>query len=160
VNAASALTLAGGTLSMGAGGTRAASQTFASLTLTGNSVIDFANLSGVSSLTFGSINGLTSNSLAIWNWNGLGSTTGGDGQYTHLFDSNGTLSSAELANISFYSGSGSGFMGTGSFSTTGNLNEIVPVPEPEVFVAALLLTLGCIPLFLRASFLRRKESLV
>jgi autotransporter-associated beta strand protein len=165
VNASAALTLAGGTLSMGGGSTRAASQTFASLTLTGNSVIDFANLSGVSSLTFGSIAGLTSNSLAIYNWNGVNlwgtaSTTGGDGQYTHLFDSNGTLSSAELANISFYSGSGSGFMGTGSFSTTGNLNEIVPVPEPEVFVAALLLTLGCIPLVLRSSFLRRKESLV
>lgn len=129
------------TLSMGGNGsTRAAAQTFATLTLTANSVIDFANLSGTSSLTFGSISGLSSNTLSIWNWNGTSvsgttSTTGGIGAYTHLFDSAGGLSSGDLANISFYSGSGSGFLGTGAFSGA----EIIPVPEPSAIIASLLL---------------------
>ena len=118
------------TLSMGASGsTRAAAQTFATLTLTGNSVIDFANLTGTSSLTFGNISGLSSNSLAIWNW------SSSDGYATSLYDADAGLSTGDLANISFYSGSGTGFIGTGSF--TGS--EIVPVPEPSVIIATLLL---------------------
>jgi len=145
VSTNSALTLNGGKLSMGAAapGNRAPAQKFASLTLTANSVIDFANLSGTSSLTFGSIGGLSSNhTLSIYNWNGTtiwGTTseTGGAGQYTHLYDLS-SLSSTELSYISFYSGTGTGFLGTGTFSG----NEIVPVPEPGVIVTALLLLGG------------------
>jgi autotransporter-associated beta strand protein len=141
VNSAARLTLSGGTISMGGNGsTRAGSQTFSTLTLTANSVIDFANLSGTSSLTFGSIGGLSSNStLSIYNWNGTTvwgtlSQTGGAGQYTHLYDLS-SLSTTELSYISFYSGSGTGFLGTGTFSG----NEIVPVPEPAVVIAAMML---------------------
>ena len=165
INSAATITLgAGSTLNLGGGTTRTGSQTFGALTLTGNSTIDFANLSGISSLTFASMAMGSTNTLTILDWNGTSSwyptsTTGGVGQYTHLIDSLGSSDSGlNLANVSFYSGNstGSGFLGNGQFSG----NEIVPVPEPEVFVTALLLTLGCIPLFLRASFLRRKESLV
>ena len=132
-----------GTLSMGGNGTtRATAQTFKSLTLTGDSVIDFANLTGTSQLTFGSMS-MGSYKLTILDWNGTTawgttSTTGGIGQYTRLIDSLGSGDSAlNLANISFYSGNStlSGFLGKGQFSG----NQIIPVPEPGVIVAAVLL---------------------
>ena len=139
VNTNATLNLAGGTLNLGGSTNRASAQSFASLTLTANSVIDFANLSGTSSVTFGSIAGLSSNTLSIYNWNGTASwyptsTTGGVSQYTHLYDL-GSLNSDQLANISFYSGSGTGFLGIGQFSGT----EIVTVPEPSSVIAGLLL---------------------
>jgi autotransporter-associated beta strand protein len=137
VNSSASLSL-GGTLSMGANGaTRAGSQTFSTLTLTGNSVIDFAALTGTSSITFGSIN-LNGYTLSIYDWNGTNvwgstSTTGGSGSFTHLYDIGGFT--GDVANVSFYSGAGTGFMGEGSFSG----GEIVPVPEPGVIVAAFML---------------------
>jgi hypothetical protein len=131
------------TLSMGGLGatSRTRSQSFTTLTLTGNSVIDFANLTGTSDLTFSSINGLGTYTLSIYNWNGTNrwgttSETGGVGQYTHLFDSSKGLGNNDLANISFYSGgAGSTFLGNGFYSGT----EIVPVPEPGVVIAACML---------------------
>ena len=142
INANAPLSL-NGTLSMGGNGTtRATAQTFQSLTLTGNSVIDFANLTGTSRLTFGSMS-MGSYTLTILDWNGTNawgttSTTGGNGQYTQLIDSLGSVDSGvNLANISFYSGNStlSGFLGNGQFSG----NQIIPVPEPSVVVAAVLL---------------------
>jgi autotransporter-associated beta strand protein len=141
INTNAALSLNSGTLSMGGNGTtRATAQTFASLTLTGNSVIDFANLTGDSSLTFGTI-ALNNNSLSIYNWSGTNQygtqSSTQVGTFTHLYDLNsGSLSSADLNNVSFYSGGlGSTFLGNAAFSG----NEIVPVPEPGVIVAAALL---------------------
>jgi autotransporter-associated beta strand protein len=141
INANTPITMNGGTLSMGGNGsTRAVAQTFSSLTLTGNSVIDFANLTGNSSLTFGTI-ALNNNSLSIYNWSGTNQygtqSSTQVGTFTHLYDLNsGSLSSADLNNISFYSGGlGSTFLGNAAFSG----NEIVPVPEPGVIVAAALL---------------------
>jgi hypothetical protein len=92
-------------------------------------------------LTFGSITGLSANTLSIWNWSSA------DGNATRLYDTQvGGLSTSELANISFYSGSGgSTFLGTGGFSGS----EIVPVPEPSVVIAALLL-LGSLAFLLRS----------
>jgi autotransporter-associated beta strand protein len=136
INTNSALSL-GGTISMGANGaTRAASQIFSSLTLTSDSVIDFANLSGNSLLAFGSIN-LNGHTLSIYDWSG--STATGlqsptqIGTFTSLYNL-GSLT-GDLASISFYSGAGTGFLGNGTFSG----NEIVPVPEPAVIVAAFML---------------------
>ena len=130
----SVLTMNGGTLSMGGltGTTRTASQTFASLTLTGNSTIDFSSLTGTSSLTFGSIT-MSGNTLDIFNYDQNGLTT-------HLYDSAGPSDlGVNLANINFFSDNGSSFLGTGQF----NGNEIIAVPEPGVIVSALLL-LGCL----------------
>jgi autotransporter-associated beta strand protein len=122
----------GGTL--GSTTTRTASQTFKSLTLTGNSVLDFANLSGSSSFTFGSIamGGTMGGSiLSIWNYNS---------SFTHLFDSAGSSDTGiNLANIKFYGDSGNSLIGFGHWSTSGLQSEIVPVPEPSVVIAALLL---------------------
>ena len=105
-------------------------------------MIDFAALTGTSSLNFSSIGGLSANSLSIWNWSSA------EGNATHLYDTQvGGLSAGELANISFYSGSGTGLVGTGAFSGT----EIIPVPEPSVVIVALLL-LGSL------AFLRRRKK--
>jgi hypothetical protein len=121
---------------------RTASQSFATLTLTGNSTIsyiDFANLSGDSSLTFASIV-MNGNTLDILNWSGTNQwgtqSTTQTGSFTHLFDQSG-LTNDELAHINFYAGSSisSQFLGTGAFSG----NEIVPVPEPGVIIAAMML---------------------
>ncbi|NBZ95173.1 MAG: hypothetical protein EBR40_01870 [Proteobacteria bacterium] len=125
------LTLNGGTLSMGGNGsTRAGSQTFNSLTLTGNSVIDFSSLSGTSSIIFGSM-AMGSYTLKIYNYD-LSSGT-------HLYDTlsrTGTDSGLKLGNIRFYSGLNDvGFLGTGNLLA----GEIVPVPEPSVIVTAALI---------------------
>ena len=134
VNSSATVSL-NGTLSMGGNGsTRAGSQTFSTLTLTGNSVIDFANLSGTSSLTFSQIVGLGSYTLTINNWSGTnqyGQTSSGDG--TFLYDLS-SLSQSELNNIRFFGTDGS-FLGQGSFSGS----QIVPVPEPGVVIAGLML---------------------
>jgi autotransporter-associated beta strand protein len=130
VNSGVALSMsAGSTLSMGGNGsTRASSQTFGTLTLTGNSTINFANLTGRSMLTFTGAGSLDGYSLSIWNWNS---------DDTHLVFSQGSsaLSPADLANINFFSDNGTTSLGYGGFSGT----EIVPVPEPSVIVAASLL---------------------
>jgi autotransporter-associated beta strand protein/T5SS/PEP-CTERM-associated repeat protein len=136
-----------GTLSMGANGTnRASTQTFNTLTLSANSSIDFANLTGQSALYFSKIGGLSTYTLSIFNYNGSSSTTGGEGQYTSLYAKAGAgtgFTDTELGNIKFYSGSdaSSTFLGGGSFSnnTSDGFNQIVPVPEPGVVLAGLLL---------------------
>ena len=117
---------------------RTASQTFASLTLTADSTIDFANLSGDSSLTFANIV-MNGNTLNIFDWSGDQSSTQA-GSFTHLYDLN-SLSASDLSHINFYAGNSisSQFLGIGGFSG----NEIVPVPEPGVIVAAIML-LGCL----------------
>ena len=146
VNTNTALSLNGGTLSMGGTNatSRSASQTFASLTLTADSTIDFANLSGDSSITFANIV-MNGNTLNIFDWSGT--TFYGDqqsstqvGTFTHLYDLS-SLSASDLSNIHFYAGNdtSSQFLGIGGFSG----NEIVPVPEPGVIVAAIML-LGCL----------------
>jgi len=142
-----------GTLSMGGNGTtRASTQTFNTLTLSANSSIDFANLSGQSALYFSKIGGLSNYTLSIFNYNGTNlrgttSTTGGVGQYTTLYAKAGAglsgFTDPELNNIKFYSGSDTNslFLGSGSFSSniSNGFNQIVPVPEPGVVLAGLLL---------------------
>jgi autotransporter-associated beta strand protein len=134
IHTSAPLALQGGTLSMGGqvgqgiGATRASAQTFASLTLTANSTIDFSSLSGNSSLTFNTIT-MNGNELFVFNWSS---------NVTRLFDSStSSLSAMDLNNISFFSGGigSSTFLGKGTFSGT----EIVPVPEPSVIMAAALL---------------------
>ena len=141
-----ALSMNNGTLSMGGGSsTRAAVNSINSLTLTGNSTIDFSSLSGNSSLTFQSIN-LNGFSLSVLNWNGTnlwGNNSSVDGALTKLYTGSilgGNMLNGAFSNINFYSGSsiGSGFMGNGSWSG-GGISEIVPVPEPGVILAALML---------------------
>lgn len=163
INTNAALNLGGGQLSMGAGSTRAFSQTFASLTLTANSSIDFAALSGTSSIYFSNISGLSTYTLSIFNWNGtnlygMSSATGGASQFTRLYASTDGSFASALVNIRFYSGgtTSSAFMGEGSFSgpSSGGFTQIVPVPEPSVVIAAIMLLAflihSCIPVTIRS----------
>ena len=151
INTNSTLNLGGGQLSMGGAGVganRASSQTFASLTLTANSSIDFTTLSGTSSLYFSTIRGLSTYTLSIFNWNGTNlygqsSATGGANQFTRLYAATDGSFASALGNIRFYSGSttSSTFVGEGSFSgpSSGGFTQIVPVPEPNVVIAAIML---------------------
>lgn len=131
-----------GKLSVGGGATRS-SQSFAGVTLTGNSSIDFGAIGGTSSVSLGSLE-LNKNILNVFNWNGStlwGATsgTGGVGALTSLYTSS-SLAHSDLSMINFYSGGtiSSGFMGSGSISG----NQIVPVPEPSAMAAAAILLLG------------------
>jgi autotransporter-associated beta strand protein len=138
------LTLNGGSLSMGAASTRASSQQFSSLTLTANSIIDFANLSGNSALYFSTFSGLSStSSLSIYHWSGQPVWGGASpGDPTRLYALLHNLNTEQIGYISFYSGSGTGFLGTGTFSsssTSGGFTEIVPIPEPSIMMATFLL---------------------
>lgn len=160
INTNATLNLGGGQLSMGGAGVgnhRAASQTFASLTLTANSSIDFTALSGTSSLYFRNISGLSTYTLSIFNWNrtnlsGQSSATVGVDQFTRLYASTDGSFSSALGNIRFYSGSttSSTFMGEGSFSgpSSGGFTQIVPVPEPSVVIAAVMLLAFLIPSYI------------
>jgi autotransporter-associated beta strand protein len=111
------------------------------LTLGSTSVID---LSSTSLLHFAASGGKTwTGTLAIWNWSGTLVTGGGAEQL--LFGNNTTtasLTQAQLNSISFYSGSGTGFLGTGAWATIGD-GEVVPVPEPSTWIGAAL-ALGAI----------------
>ena len=143
INTNAALTLGGGNLSMGAagtGGSRASSQTFTSLTLTANSSIDFSSLSGTSALYFSTISGLSTYTLSIYNYNGL-TQWNSSSNFTRLYAAVGGLDASNLGQISFFSGgAGSSLISTAQFgSTSGGFTQIVPVPEPSVLIAALML---------------------
>ena len=108
------------------------------LTLNSSSTID---LTGTSVLHFANSNSLLGNSstwsgtLSIWDWSGTAATGGGAEQILFGGDVTG-LSSAQLAEIQFYSGAGTGAFATGAVILADG--EIVPVPEPSTWAAAAL----------------------
>lgn len=129
INNAASMTLAGGTFNTGG-----LSETLGALTLSGNSIIDFAG--GDSILNFANSSGASWDStktLSIWNWGG--STAGGGNDQLKFGSDSTALTSGQLAQISFFSGAGSGFLGTGQF--VGSLGEVVPVPEPSSVLIGL-----------------------
>ena len=141
VNDSAAFTMNGGTIVNAVNGV---TEQLGTLTLTQNSVLDFG------SFVLGSISFADSHlaswtggtTLSIYNWTG-----GNDhlfaGTVDHSFDGiNGGLQSSQLLQISFFSGTNSGFRGTGTFLPIG-LGEIVPVPEPSS-VATVVGLLGLI----------------
>jgi len=115
------------------------------LTLSADSIIDFAGFSGV--LRFSGVGSwAASANLAIWNWSGLTGYNDPINNYQTpsrlVFTNNATLSD-NLANISFYSGNGTGFVGNGferAFSDPGfSGTEIIAVPEPETYLTGIAL---------------------
>lgn len=149
VGAGAAVTMGGGagtgTATLRTGGLNGLDQSFGALTLTANSVIDFGALArGSQSLRFAASNadwaGLT---LSIWNW-----TAGVD----HLYfgSSSSGLNAGQLSQISFYGGSGTGFLGTATISGSGELSAI---PEPSTVLAVVGLV-GLIGYRERRRFLR------
>jgi autotransporter-associated beta strand protein len=129
VNSAANLSMNGGTVSLASTST---GSSFSNLTLTGNSVINFSGLTAGSSLTFtGVVNSLGGNTLSVYNYN--------PGVTSLVFngESFGGLTDTDLSNVRFFSDNGLTSLGSagGSFSGT----EIVPVPEPSVILAAILM---------------------
>ena len=71
--------------------------------------------------------------MNIYNWSG--SLSGGGTDQLHFgSDANG-LTSSQLAQIAFYSGDSTGFLGMTGILSTG---EIVPVPEPTTWLGGAL----------------------
>ena len=150
VNNSANISLNGGTIAL----SQTMSDTVGTLTLSANSVIDLASASGARSLTFAASNGTSwaGASLQIWNWNGTNmyGTSYGDGDRQIFFGNSASgLDQAQLDKISFYSGSGTGFIGNAFIRSTG---EIAAIPEPEVYATAILLLLG-----LGIHFYRRRQ---
>jgi autotransporter-associated beta strand protein len=102
-------------------------ETFAILNLVGNAVLDFGDGNSNQFSFLNGITGLQDFTLRIDNWSG----PAGVGTQDVLSMSN-ALDATELSRISFYSGSGTGFLGTGSqIAFGGPAFEVVPVPEPS-----------------------------
>jgi len=144
INDNASIDLAGGKLALNG----AFNESVGALTLSANSVIDFSGFTGT--LRFGSLANLAGATLSIWNWSGRTQYNTDYGTYPNssnlVFTNNATVSS-NLANISFYSGSGTGFIGNGFEVTTfsdsfGSGSLIIAVPEPQTHLYAALLILG------------------
>jgi fibronectin-binding autotransporter adhesin len=140
------------------GGRMAVSGTFdetvGALTLSANSIIDFSGFVGT--LRFSGISSWTSGAtLAIWNWSGTtqyGTQINNYATPSNLVFDNTTNLASNLANISFYSDSGSSFVGNGfsqGFSGSGGGTEIIAVPEAETYFCALALLAGVFAQYLR-----------
>jgi hypothetical protein len=107
------------------------------LTLSSTSIIDLGSAASIVAFADSHLSTWTG-TLKIYNWTGTPYT--GNGADELFFGNNNTtnaLSSAQLADIVFYSDSGITQIG----SATGQLStgEVVPIPEPSTFVAASLL---------------------
>jgi autotransporter-associated beta strand protein len=128
-------------------------ETVGLLTLSANSVIDFSGFVGT--LRFSGIGSwANSANLAIWNWSGTTQYGTQINNYANpsniVFTDNSNLAS-NLALISFYSDSGSSFVGNGfeqGFSPGGG-TEIIAVPEPEAFFYAVVLIAGLVVQYIR-----------
>jgi autotransporter-associated beta strand protein len=133
------LTLDGGKLAITGNGT---SNTFGTLTLSSNSVIDLGELTGIRALYFAASELIAwTGNLSIWNWNGtnLYGTSYGAGDRKIFFGNDeNSLTSSQLNQISFYSDSGSSFIGNAFLRPEG---EIAVVPEPSSLLTILLLAL-------------------
>jgi len=123
------LILGGGTFLVGAANV---SENLGTLTLTADSTIDFGNFgaTGFRQLTFDNSSGITwTGTLTITNWQGAIWTSS---EFTEILFGVGGLTSTQLGQIRFANQNNvtGGLLGTG---------ELVPVPEPQVYVAVLAL---------------------
>ncbi len=124
------LVLNGGTFLIGASGV---TETLGTLTLSADSTIDFGNYgSTLRQLTFASSAGVswaTNATLTIANWQGVARTSS---EITEIFFGVGGLNTGQLAQIRFANQNITGGLLLGS-------GELVPVPEPRVYAAAVAL---------------------
>ena len=146
--------LNGGTLAFGPAGYDG---NVGALTLSANSTIDLGTSSTGVLIRFNSINWSNANALlSIYNWTGTTQSQGGTGNNTdQVYFTNSTLSDTELQRISFYSDTGSSFVGNAFQITSGIYNrEIIAVPETEAYVSAVALLVGIV-----IQYLRRRSKL-
>jgi fibronectin-binding autotransporter adhesin len=130
------LTVNGSTVQIG-GGVSGKNQTFGSLTLSGNSTLDFGTAANGNALTFASA-GTFTGTLKVLNWTagiypaeGPDSGSVGDGRDRWLFNAPSGYTPSQLATIEFFSDDGGISLGSArQISFGGTSYEIVPVPEP------------------------------
>jgi hypothetical protein len=111
-------------------------------------------------IRFNSINWSNTNALlSIYNWTGTTQWQGGTGNnIDQVYFTNSTLSDTELQRISFYSDTGSSFVGNAFQITSGTYNrEIIAVPETETYFYAVALLAGIVIQYLRRRA-KRKPS--
>ncbi|MFN2623314.1 MAG: beta strand repeat-containing protein, partial [Chthoniobacterales bacterium] len=126
------------------------------LTLQSSSIIDLSN--GASILAFANSTLQAANwsgTLSIYNWSGNPITGNGTDQLYFGTDTTG-LAPSQLAQISFYSDSGSTFLGFGSWGTDldGEVVPLAAVPEPSTWVGAAL-ALGAIGFMARGRAIQK-----
>jgi len=148
VNDTAAINLGGGRMAVS--GTF--NETVGLLTLSANSTIDLAGYNGT--LRFSGVGSWAAGTnLAIWNWNGINKygTPVGDGlNNRHVVFTDATGLDSYLDRISFYSGSGTGFSGSGfAQGFSGGGTEIIAVPETETYFYAVALLAGVVVQYLR-----------
>lgn len=136
INNAATMNLAGGTVAISGNVTEGSSPGIGALTLSASGVIDFANGDGILKWADSHAASWTGTTLSIYNW-----TSGSDhlffGTLDHAFNgSDGGLTNSQLLQVSFFSGNNAGFLGTGTFLSSGG-GEIVPVPEPSSVTVAM-----------------------
>lgn len=138
INSTATMTLSGGTFNTGGLSEHGVSNNTAGIgavTLSANSILDLA--SGASIIAFANSSAspwTAATKLSIYNWSGTLTTGGGTDQVYFGTDATG-LTTTQLSQIEFYSGSGTGDLGSAMILSTG---EIVPVPEPGTWGAAVL----------------------
>jgi autotransporter-associated beta strand protein len=131
INHSASLTLNANSTSSVAFDTNGTNQTLGSLTMTTASVMEMGDGSSVVQFAPSEAN-TWSGTLVVWDWSGTPITGGGTDQLIVGSDLLG-LSTAQLAQIQFYSDMGSTYLGTGVYASSDD-GEIVPdlatVPEP------------------------------
>lgn len=131
------LILGGGTLRAGnSSNGYGTSYSLGTLTLTADSTIDLGSNTDVRSIRFANSSAITWNTnavLTITNWQGIAATTGEAGRLIFGTDTTG-LSSGQLAQVYW---AGPDVVSSGGMLLSNG--ELVPIPEPRVYAAALAL---------------------
>jgi len=137
LNDSATVTLAGGTIAFSGNVSEGSSPGVGVLTLTADSVIDFAGGNALINFAASNLASWTGGAfLDIYNWGGL--TAGGGNDQLKFGIDNTALTSGQLGQVRFYDGGfGSNFLGAGTF--VGSLGEVVPVPEPSSLFVGLAL---------------------
>ncbi|MEY2584840.1 MAG: type secretion system secreted protein VgrG [Verrucomicrobiota bacterium] len=105
------------------------------VTLSSNSVIDLG--AGASVIAFANSSAQTwTGTLSIYNWSGTPGAGNGTDQLYFGTDATG-LTAEQLGQITFYSDSGSTFVGWADYANDLD-GEVVPVPEPSTWFATAL----------------------
>ena len=142
INNSATITMAGGTFNTGGLSEYTAGSVppgMGALTLTSTSIIDLG--SGASIIAFANSSASTwtgGTKLNIYNWSGTPLTGGGTDQVYFGTDTTG-LTSVQLAQVEFFSGAGTGDLGSAIILADG---EIVPIPEPSTWVGGGLALLS------------------
>jgi autotransporter-associated beta strand protein len=137
INDSATMTLNGGTFNTGGLSEHGASNNTAgigALTLQSTSVIDMGNVASIAAFANSKLSTWTG-TLNIYNWSGTPSTGGGTDQLYFGSDTTG-LTAAQLLNIQFYSGNGTGAYGAGALILANG--EVAPVPEPSTYIVGIL----------------------